>query len=155
MSGRPGRVTARVYPTPILIGTPSRELGGPRAAGNFVWAELWTDDLDAAADFYAAVLGFARRSVDRPGGSYTVFSAGDAPQAGLVETQEAEVEPTWAAYIAVSDLAATVNRVDALGGRVLIEPAEDFTGGRVSLIADPTGAALFIAQLPDHEEAPK
>lgn len=139
----------------VLIGTPSRELGGPRAPGNFVWAELWTDDLDAAADFYADVLGYERRSVDRPAGSYTVLSAGDRPQAGLVETPDADVKPAWAAYIAVSDLAATVARVDDLGGEVVIAPTDDFAGGNVALIADPTGAALFLAQLPDDMEASK
>jgi predicted enzyme related to lactoylglutathione lyase len=139
----------------VLVGTPSRDLGGPRAHGNFVWAELWTDDLDAAAAFYAKLLGYQRRSVDRPAGSYTVFSAGDAPQAGLVGTPDAEVKPAWAPYIAVSDLAATVARVDDLGGEVVIAPADDFAGGNVALIADPTGAALFLAQLPDEMEASK
>jgi predicted enzyme related to lactoylglutathione lyase len=137
----------------VMLGTPSRDLGGPRAPGNFVWAELWTDDLDAAADFYAKVLGYERRTVDRPEGSYTVLSAGDAPQAGLVETPNVEVKPAWAPYIAVSDLAATVARVEPLGGAVLIEPTPEFAGGRVALIADPTQAALFIVQLPDDLEA--
>ena len=137
----------------VMLGTPSRDLGGPRAPGNFVWAELWTDDLDAAADFYAKVLGYERRTVDRPGGTYMVFSASDAPQAGLVETPNVEVKPAWAPYIAVSDLAATVARVELLGGAVLIEPTPEFAGGRVALIADPTQATLFIVQLPDDLEA--
>ncbi len=139
----------------VVFGTPSRELGGPRAAGNFVWAELWTDDLDGAARFYAATLGYVRRDLDRPDGAYTAFETGDTPRAGLVELPDGNARPAWAPYIAVSDLAATVARTKALGGRVLIEPSPEFAGGRVALIADPTQAALFIAQLPSDTEASK
>jgi len=139
----------------VLLGTPSRELGGPRGPGNFVWAELWTDDLDGAARFYAKVLSYERSAVDRPGGSYAIFTAGGRPRAGLVETPDPEVRPTWAPYIAVSDLAATVARVEALGGSVVIAPTPEFAGGRVALIADPTQADLFIVQLPSDSEASK
>jgi len=139
----------------VLIGTPSRELGGPRAPGNFVWAELWTDDLDGAALFYAKTLGYERRDLDRHGGAYTVFETGDTPRAGLVELPDGDARPTWAPYIAVSDLASTVDRVGRLGGSVVIAPTPEFAGGRVALIADPTRAVLFIVQLPADVEASK
>lgn len=136
----------------LMLGTPSRELGGPREPGFFVWAELWTHDLEAAADFYGAVLGATRHELKRPGGTYTVFETGDEPRAGLVLLPGNAEGPAWAPYIGVVELGEALLRTVKLGGRVVLEPREDFGGGRVALIEDPTHAMLFIVQLSTDEE---
>lgn len=136
----------------LMLGTPSREIGGPREPGFFVWAELWTRDLEAAADFYASVLGATRKDLERPGGTYTVFETGDEPRAGLVLLPENAERPAWAPYIGVVDLADTLRRTVSLGGNVVLEPRDDFGGGRVALIEDPTHAMLFIVQLTTDQE---
>jgi len=136
----------------LIIGTPYREIGGPREDGFLVWVELWTNDLDAAAGFYDQVIGYQRRSLDRPSGSYTVFEIGGKPRTGLVPTPAEEMRPTWAPYIGVSDLRATLNRTTELGGRVVLEPSPELAGGRVALIEDPANAMIFVAQLPQEEE---
>jgi predicted enzyme related to lactoylglutathione lyase len=139
----------------LILGTPSREIGGPRQAGFLVWVELWTDDVDGAAEFYDRIIGYGGRSIDRPAGSYTVFEVDGTPRAGLVPTPEKEMRPVWAPYIGVRDLAATVARTTELGGRVVLEPSPELAGGRVALIEDPANAMIFIAQLPPDEEGSK
>jgi predicted enzyme related to lactoylglutathione lyase len=136
----------------FIVGTPERDIGGPREPGFFVWSELWTDDVDAAASFYATVLGYERGSIDRSAGAYEVLQTGGEPRAGLVPTPNEDVDPAWAPYIGVADLRSTLGRAAELGGRVVLEPRPDFGGGRVALIEDPTGAMIFVVQLPPSEE---
>ena len=59
-----------------MLGTPNREIGGLREDGYFVWVELWTDDVDAAAKFYNTVIGYQRNTVEGLDGAYSVFQSG-------------------------------------------------------------------------------
>ncbi len=136
----------------LLLGQPTREIGGPRAPGFFVWAELWTDDVDASAEFYGEILGYQTRTIERPGGAYTVFEAGGTPRVGLVSTPNEDVKPVWAPYIGVADLRATLDRTVDLGGRVVVKPAEHAGGRQIALIEDPTHAMIFVVQLSPKEE---
>ncbi len=136
----------------LIIGTPTREIGGPREDGNFAWVELWTDDLDAAAGFYQKVIGYQRNTLEGPDGAYTVFETEGKPRAGLVSTPNDDARPIWAPYIGVADLAATLKRTIELGGTIVLAPRADFGGGRVALIEDPTHAMVFVAQLKTDQE---
>ncbi len=136
----------------LIIGTPTREIGGPREAGNFAWVELWTDDLDAAAEFYQKVIGYQRNTLEGPDGAYTVFETEGKPRAGLVATPNEDARTIWAPYIGVANLAATLKSTTELGGTVVLAPRADFGGGRVALIEDPSHAMVFVAQLKADKE---
>jgi predicted enzyme related to lactoylglutathione lyase len=128
-----------------------RDLLEATGAGTFVWAELWTDDPEAAADFYSEVIGYERSAVDRSGLEYPVFRSHGEARAGMVSIGAGTLEPGWAVYIGVAGLASTLGRVESLGGRVLLRPSSDLEGGRVAVVEDPTGVAFFVYQL---EEEP-
>jgi len=131
-----------------------RALGATVGPGAWVWTELWTHDLDAAAKFYADVIGFERGEVEVAGNPYHVFTYGGDNRAGLVKMPVETIDPAWAPYVGVEDLAATLARTSELGGRVLVEPRPDFAGGKVALIADPAAGALFVYQLKAPEVTP-
>jgi len=122
-----------------------------------VWAELWTDDVDAAADFYAKVIGYGQSKVERNGEKYRVFKFGEEIRAGLVKipTELENLEPGWAAYVGVENLTATMVRVRELGGRVIFASEDNPVRGAVALIADPAGAVLFVHQIGSAKEATK
>ncbi len=132
---------------PVVLLDPEKPLGGERAAGAWVWAELWTDDLVAAGKFYDEVIGYDRSETDLSGQAYPVFEIDGEPRAGIVEIEDKAVDPIWAPYLAVENVAATVNKAKSLGGRVLLEPKPENHDGRVALLADPTGGAFFIYQI--------
>lgn len=138
---------------PLMLGTPNRKIGGLREDGYFVWVELWTDDVDAAAKFYNTVIGYQRKTVEGLDGAYSVLQSGGQSRAGLVKTPNEDVRPVWAPYIGVSDLAATLSQTAELGGRVVLAPRDDFGGGRVALIEDTTHAMVFVVQLPSETES--
>ena len=77
---------------------------------------LWTDDLAAAGKPYGEVIGYDRSETDRWGQTYPLFEIDGEPRAGLVEIENKAVDPIWAPYLAVEDVAATVKKAKSLGG---------------------------------------
>ena len=131
----------------VLLMVPERPLGGIQGPGNWVWAELWTTDLEASSRFYSQVIGWEYVELDRPDGAYPTFQSAGEARAGLVPIEKGELEPGWAPYIGVADLEATLARARELGGEVLLEPNEEIYQGRVAVLADPTGVSFLVIQL--------
>ncbi len=131
----------------VLLMVPERPLGGVRAPGNWVWAELWTTDQEASSRFYSQVIGWETVELDRPDGAYPTFQSAGEDRAGLVPIERGEIENGWAPYLGVADLEATLVRARELGGEVLLEPNEEIHGGRVAVLADPTGVGFLVIEL--------
>lgn len=129
-------------------------IGGTTGPGSWVWAELWTDDIDKATTFYGDVVGVGHDTTDRGGQAYHLFTSQGKPRAGIVKIPDEleDVEPGWAPYVDVEDLAKTKDRVRELGGRVIFATDDNPARGAVALIIDPTGAALFIHQIGSAKE---
>jgi len=73
------------------------------------------------------------------------------PRMGILQDPIEDLPPTWASYIRVEDM-SVLDRVEALGGRVLL-PAEDrYIGGQVALIAGPSGAGVVLQTWPTEQE---
>jgi hypothetical protein len=136
---------------PLLLVKPARSLGGTTGYSGWRWAELWTPNTKAAADFYTQVVGYQLEAVPVGNETYDVFRTAAKRHAGLVGLDRADIAPRWAPYVGVTDLRGILVRVWQAGGKVLREPAEinfEAAGAnRVALIADPSGAALFLYQL--------
>jgi hypothetical protein len=58
------------------------------------------------------------------------------------------VQPNWLPYVLVDDPGTLADRVEGLGGRVLLPTDPSRRNGSVAIIADPTGAALTIQKWP-------
>jgi len=129
-------------------------IGGTTGPGSWVWAELWSDDIDKAAQFYADVAGFGHTEIDRGDGPYHVFTTQGERRAGIVKIppELEDVEPGWAPYVAVADLSASTAKVKELGGTVVFGNVDHPAEGAIALILDPSGAALFLYQIGSHEE---
>jgi predicted enzyme related to lactoylglutathione lyase len=113
---------------------------------SLTWSELATRDQEASAAFYAAVFGWACRSVPMGLGPYGVFSAGGRDVAGMATMapgMPAEPAAFWTPYFEVTDPDDTAGRCADLGGRVLLEPT-DIEPGRFALLGDPVGATFGI-----------
>jgi len=138
----------------MFIQSGKTPIGGTTGPGSWVWAELWTDDIDKATTFYADVVGVGHDTTDRGGQAYHLFTSQGKPRAGIVKIPDEleDVEPGWAPYVDVTDLAKTKDRVRELGGRVIFATDDNPARGAIALILDPTGAALFIHQIGSEKE---
>jgi uncharacterized protein len=120
----------------------------------FVWHDLMTTDVDAAAKFYSAVIGWQAEDSGMPDQAYTLFFAGKNMAGGLMAIPEdqKDMPPFWTGYIGVDDCDAWTKKVTDKGGKVWKEP-QDIPGvGRFSVMADPHGA-VFVLMQPSSDEA--
>jgi hypothetical protein len=119
------------------------------------WVDLQTTDQDAAKSFYAELFGW--RYDEQPMDEQATYcmalvdngvAAAIAPQSP--EMRAAGVPPTWNTYLAVDDVDAATGRVEAAGGQVLMTPFDVMDSGRMSFVADPTGAQVLLWQANQH-----
>jgi uncharacterized protein len=116
--------------------------------GRFVWYELMTTDLKAAAAFYAKVVGWGMRDASMPGMSYTLLTVGETSVGGLMtlpeDAKRMGAQPRWLGYVAVDDVDAAARRISQLGGAVHVPPSDIPDIGRFSVVADPQTATFAL-----------
>lgn len=126
------------------------------AEGTPNWVDLTTTDVDAAKSFYSGLFGWKFDDMPVPGGGgvYSMakvsghYVAAVAPQPPPMA--EAGAPPVWQTYIAVDDADATTGKVEGAGGTVMMPPTDIGESGRMSVIADPGGAAVGLWQAGQH-----
>ena len=120
--------------------------------GAFCWMELGTTDPEAAKTFYSAVFGWEYNDTEMPGdmGTYTMIRKDGKDVAGMYTLPpmllEAGVPPHWLSYINVDNVDETTNLAESLGAEVKQAPMDVMDIGRMSVIQDPTGAAIAMWQ---------
>jgi predicted enzyme related to lactoylglutathione lyase len=126
--------------------------------GQFVWYELMTTDIAAAAAFYGAVLGWSARDSGMPNHDYTIVSVGEAGVGGIMgmpqHYRDAGGRPGWIGYVGVDDVDAIAARVVGLGGSIHRGPEDIPTVGRFAVVADPQGAS-FVLFTPQAMQTPQ
>ncbi len=122
----------------------------PMTPGTFGWNELVTDDTEACEAFFTQLTGWTTDSNPmEDGGVYTFFKQGDRPVGGMMSMQSLGLKGVpshWMAYLTVEDVDAACARCRELGGRIVMEPMDVPGIGRFAIIADPSDAALGLAQ---------
>ena len=118
------------------------------------WVDLQTTDLDGAQSFYAELFGWSYDEQVIDGDRYCMAVIGDGVAAALApqspHQRAAGVPPIWNTFIAVDDVDTATSRVEPAGGRVLMAPVDIQTEGRMSFVADPTGARVLLWQADQH-----
>src|SRR3954469_12739346 len=121
----------------------------PWPPGMPCWADLTTPDVDRAADFYSAVLGWSFSPAMEGFGGYVLGSIGGAAAAGIGVAVSPEQPTAWTLYFATDDVDATARAVPEAGGQVLIA-GELGPLGRMAIAADPAGATFGVWQAGMH-----
>ena len=123
--------------------------------GKFVWFELVGADNKKAQAFYGEVLGWKVEPFPMGGETYDMIKAGDQPPFGGYSPGPGQA-PHWISHLSVPDVDAAVKIATGKGGKVLAPAFDVPTIGRMALIEDPTGAAVYLFQGAgdDAEDAP-
>jgi len=112
--------------------------------GALTWNELHTADVPAATAFYGAAFGIEiepRKGTD----SYWELRVGGRAVGGvtLLANDPPGTPAHWLTYFAVDDLESTLDALVKAGGTVLAPPVV-VGAGRMSVVADPQGAAFAM-----------
>lgn len=125
-------------------------------SGEFCWTSLATSDVPAAKKFYGSLFGWDVEDVPMGSGEdlYTLFKTHGRDACAmhpLMEDQrKLNVPPHWMAFVSTSDVDTTAKKVKSAGGKILAEPMDVMTVGRMAMIQDPTGAILAAWQPREH-----
>lgn len=121
--------------------------------GMFSWFELMTSDIEGAKKFYSEVVGWTFEA-DKNNPAYTLVKAPgvEHPMAGIYDRRKMMIEnpeavpPHWGSYITVTDIAAAVEKVEKLGGSVIVPATVIPKVGTFSVIKDPQGAVISLME---------
>jgi predicted enzyme related to lactoylglutathione lyase len=113
--------------------------------GRWVWADLVTSDVAAAAEFYGKVFGWTFETYggedDRD--TYTLALSDGLPIGGMVFDQRAikgdVPSARWIALVSVPDVKAAAAAVIANGGKVVVAPKLLGERGETAVFQDPEG----------------
>jgi predicted enzyme related to lactoylglutathione lyase len=141
-----GRMAVIADPTGAMFGLwePRANIGAHLLGepGAMSWTELLTNDTDKAGAFYAELFGYELTPFG-PDGSYTVFTRGETQIAGMMKPPM-EMPPAWGVYFTTTDVDEVTEKVKAAGGQVYMGPEDMPEVGRISVLADPQGAAFGV-----------
>ena len=116
-------------------------------ANPFIHVELNTTDVDKAKSFYSKLFDWEMEDMQMgPSGTYTVIKVGEGTGGGLLKNPMPGVPSFWLAYVLVDDIGAATQKAASLGARIVKDSIEVPDMGWLSIIQDPTGAALGLWQ---------
>lgn len=114
------------------------------AHGAFAWNELNTRDVKKAKDFYGKTLGWTFEDMPMgPGQTYSIIKSNGEMVGGIFKMEGPMFEgvpENWFAYIAVDDVDKLMEPVKDAGGKVIREPWDVPTVGRIAIVQDSNGA---------------
>lgn len=150
--GPNGRMAAAADPTGAVFGIwqAGDHLGAGivNEPGALTWEDLRSPDPDRARAFYAAVFGYTYQSVPDAPPEYTTFAFADQedhPLGGMGGLVVPGQDPHWLVTFGVVDAPAAGDVAYRHGGVVTV-PLVETPYGRMVGLADPTGAAFWVAE---------
>lgn len=110
------------------------------------WHELYTTDLNAAAEFYMGLLGWSKEEIPTAAGTYLQFRAGGQHAAGMkaISPEMKGMASSWSLYFQVPDCDETVRKARELGAQIIVPPADVPGSGRFAALCDPQGAYFSV-----------
>lgn len=122
-----------------------RDTEASSSNNEWLWTELWSNDIDASVGFYEGITGLDAREIKDDTRDYFLFEDGETKLAGMIKNPMQNTRTHWVPYVRVSDPSAIADKVQNAGGTVLAGPSPALRNGNVVVIMDPSGAH-FVAQ---------
>jgi predicted enzyme related to lactoylglutathione lyase len=110
----------------------------------FVHVELNTTDVAKAKSFYGKLFDWELEDLPMGPSTYTMIKVGQGTGGGIMKHPVPGAPSAWLAYVEVGDIAAATQKAKSLGANVMKDVTEVMGMGWLSIIIDPTGAALGL-----------
>jgi predicted enzyme related to lactoylglutathione lyase len=120
------------------------------------WVDTSQPDPEGSLAFYTGLFGWEFEDVSPEGseGHYFIgrIRGGDVAAVGTM-AEDVPPVPMWNTYIWVASADEAASKARDAGGKVAMEPLDVSGSGRMAMLIDPEGAALFVWQAKDHKGA--
>lgn len=126
----------------------NNEKGAPKA-GEIVWNELATTNVQAAKDFYGKMFGWQFEDKKMDDMNYTIIKMGDKEFGGIWSipaAQKNQIPPHWLSYILVDDVEKALEKARQNGATVIKPVQKAGDKGLFAVIKDPVGAHIALWQ---------
>jgi predicted enzyme related to lactoylglutathione lyase len=120
------------------------------------WVDTWQPDLEAALAFYTDLFGWDTEETSPPGADrrYFMCTLRGRRVTGIGSPPPISGHtPVWGTYVWVDDVEDTVAKAKEAGGELALEPFDALDGGRLALLADPTGGVIAVWQVGENRGA--
>ena len=117
-----------------------------RMSNAFVHVELNTTDVNAAKAFYGKLFAWTLEDVPMGEGTYTMVKPGSGTGGGIMSHPVPGAPSAWLAYVEVADIKESTAKAKELGAKIMQDVTEVMGMGWLSILIDPTGAALGLWQ---------
>jgi uncharacterized protein len=120
--------------------------------GEICWQELNTKNLGAAGEFYQGLFGWELEQSKTTEMAYKEIHCDNKSVGGMLEITDCwgenweKIPSNWMTYIAVDDIAESVEKIKKFGGSVRVETFDAPGVGRMSVVLDPSGIAFSVIQ---------
>jgi uncharacterized protein len=125
-------------------------------AGVPCWIDTSQPDPEAAVAFYRDLFGWDFEDVMPPGAPGTYFAGrirgGDVAAVSSIP-EGAPPIAMWNTYVWVDSADEAAAKVREAGGRIISEPFDVMSAGRMAVAADPEGAVFCVWQANEHKGA--
>lgn len=146
-----GTYALLVDPEGALFGVLKSESGDPPDKeidiGDFFWMDLFAREPSKAGQFYQQLAGYEQtkgevtEDVDR-----VILASHGKSRAGVVPLPGDANRAGWLPYIRVSDVNATLKKVTAAGGFIMVEPTPELLNRNLAIFSDPEGGVMGIVK---------
>ena len=107
-----------------------------------VHAEIRSNDPDATREFFGQLFGWTYSDGAFPGYTFVNIGVDGAPPTAIGPLQGGDDSVLF--FIGVQDVAGTLQRAEALGGRI-VQPAQEVPGVTFGVFADAQGHHVGVA----------
>jgi uncharacterized protein len=120
--------------------------------GQICWRELSTQNPAAAVEFYKGLFGWKIEQSKISEMPYKEIHVNEKAVGGMMGITDCrdehgqKIPSAWMSYIAVDDIAESIEKIKKFGGAVRVEPFEAPGVGRMSVVLDPSGIPFSIVQ---------
>jgi predicted enzyme related to lactoylglutathione lyase len=130
-------------PLPPISAPPT----GEHLPGKFVWADLFSSDVEKSRRFYEQVFGWEWQEIKPPPQPYGIFYLDGLPVAGLAHREAPDggsIYGRWVHYISVANVGATEIAVEQRGGSSLLKHRSFEERGDFAILSDLESAPFGV-----------
>jgi len=110
----------------------------------FVHVELNTTDVDKSKTFYGKLFEWKLEDMSMGDMTYTMIKPGSGTGGGMMKHPVPGAPSAWLAYVQVDDIQAATKKAKSLGATIMKDVTEVMGAGWLSILLDPTGAAIGL-----------